>query len=286
LQVETALGCISTVSSQNITIYKTTADFNINATPTCVNTNVVFTDASSGGGSALTTWQWNFGAAGTSTSQNPSAVIFATAGPVNVTLTATSAAGCIGSITKPVTVQAPLAAPVINCVDSSFNQVTFGWTAVAGATGYQVSINGGSSFSSPSSGATGTTHIVTGLAPSTAIALTVRASGALACQQSTATVTCHTSLPQLEVYVPNTFTPNGDGRNDVLRVYNNYLKSMNMKIFNQWGELIFTSTDISKGWDGYGKGKMQPVGVYIYIVQVILQDGTVVNKKGSINLIR
>jgi gliding motility-associated-like protein len=285
LQVETALGCISTVSSQNITIYKTTADFNINATPTCVNTNVVFSDASSGGGSLLTGWQWNFGAAGSSTAQNPPAVTFATSGPVNVTLTATSAAGCIGSITKPVTVQAALAAPVINCVDSSFNQVTFGWTAVAGATGYQVSTNG-SSFGNPSSGATGTTHVVTGLTPSTAVVITVRALGGLACQQSAATVTCHTSLPQLEVYIPNTFTPNGDGRNDVLRVYNNYLKSMNMKIFNQWGELIFASTDISKGWDGYGKGKMQPVGVYIYIVQVVLQDGTVVNKKGSINLIR
>jgi gliding motility-associated-like protein len=285
LQVQTAIGCVSTVSSQNITIYKTAADFNINATPTCVNTNVTFTDASSGGGSPLSAWQWNFGPAGTSTSQNPAAVSFATAGSVNITLTATSAAGCIATVTKPVVVQTPLTAPVINCVDSSFNQVTFGWTAVAGAASYQVSTNG-TTFSNPSSGATGTTHTVTGLTPSTTVALTVRAQGSIACQQSVATVACHTSLPQLEVFIPNTFTPNGDGRNDVLKVYNNYLKSMNMKVFNQWGELIFTSTDINKGWDGYGKGKMQPVGVYIYIVQVVLQDGTVVNKKGSVNLIR
>jgi gliding motility-associated-like protein len=286
LVVESALGCVSTTTSQTITVYRTTADFTINSTPTCINTNVSFTDASSGNGSAISGWQWNFGAAGTSTLQTPAPVSFSSAGAFNVTLTATSAAGCVGTVTKPVTVQAPLAAPVINCVDSSFDRVTFGWTAVTGAAGYQVSTNGGSTYVTPSSGATGTTHTVTGLAPNTTVTLTVKALGVLTCQQSSATVTCHSSLPQLEVFVPNTFTPNGDGRNDVLKVFNNYLKSINMKIFNQWGELIFTTTDNNKGWDGYSKGKMQPVGVYIYVVQVVLQDGTIVNKKGSVNLIR
>src|SRR5205085_9444081 len=111
LQVESALGCVSTVASQTITVYRTTADFTINTTPTCIGTNVSFTDASNGGGSALNTWLWNFGAAGTSNSASPAPVRFAAAGTVNVTLTATSAAGCVGTVTKPVTVAAPLAAP-------------------------------------------------------------------------------------------------------------------------------------------------------------------------------
>jgi len=286
LQVENALGCQSAVASQTFTVFRTTADFTINATPTCTATNISFTDASSGGGSAITSWQWNFGAAGTSTLQSPAPIQFAAAGTYNISLTATSAAGCSASVPKSVVVQAPLSAPVINCMDSTFNSVTFGWTAVAGATGYQVSTNGGASFTNPSTGATGTTHVVTGLAPSTPVTIIVRAQGGLSCQQSTATVTCRSSLPQLDVFVPNTFTPNGDGRNDVLKVYNNYLKSVNMKIFNQWGELIFSTNDMTKGWDGFSKGKMQPVGVYIYVVQVVLQDGTVVNKKGSVNLIR
>jgi gliding motility-associated-like protein len=285
LQVESALGCVSTVSSQTITIYRTIADFTINATPTCINTNVSFTDASTGGGSSLNTWQWNFGAAGTSSLQAPAPVSFTSAGTVNVTLTATSAAGCIGTATKPVTILAPLATPSINCVDSSFDRVTFGWAAVTGATGYQVSVNGGA-FTNPSSGATGTTHQVTGLAANTSVAITVRALGTLACQQSSATVNCKTTLPVLEVYIPNTFTPNGDGKNDIFKVYNNYLKSVTMKVFNQWGELIFTSTDPGKGWDGTSKGKLQPTGVYVYVVNVVLLDGTAVNRKGSINLIR
>ena len=50
--------------------------------------------------------------------------------------------------------------------------------------------------------------------------------------------------------------------------------------------MIFASTDINKGWDGTAKGKLQPTGVYVYVVNAILQDGTVVNKRGSINLIR
>jgi gliding motility-associated-like protein len=285
LQVESATGCVSTIASQTITVYRTIADFTINATPTCIGTNISFSDASTGGGSAVTTWQWNFGAAGTSSLQNPAALSFAAAGVVNVALTATSTAGCVGTVTKPVTILAPLTAPAINCVDSSFDRVTFGWNAVAGATGYQVSVNGGA-FGTPSSGVTGTSHQVTGLAANTTVTLSVRALGSLACQQTTATATCKTTMPVLDVYIPNTFTPNGDGRNDIFKVYNNYLKTVNMKIFNQWGELIFMSADLSKGWDGTSKGKMQPVGVYIYVVQVELQDGTTVNKRGSINLVR
>ena len=88
------------------------------------------------------------------------------------------------------------------------------------------------------------------------------------------------------VYIPNTFTPDGDGVNDVLYVYGTSIVSLKMNVYNQWGELLFTSNSQSQGWDGMAKGKLQPTGVYIYVAQVILQDGTVLNKKGAINLIR
>ncbi|MEN9497301.1 MAG: hypothetical protein RL750_200, partial [Bacteroidota bacterium] len=85
---------------------------------------------------------------------------------------------------------------------------------------------------------------------------------------------------------PNTFTPNGDGRNDLLNVYGNYIASAEFRIFNQWGELIFYTTDHTKGWDGTHKGKAQPIGVYAYTLKVVLQDNTIKIKTGSINLIR
>lgn len=98
----------------------------------------------------------------------------------------------------------------------------------------------------------------------------------------TVTVTeCRTS-----VFVPNTFTPNGDGNNDVLKVYGFSLKALRMVIFNQWGQQIFETTDVQQGWDGTFKGARQPTGVYMYVCTVTVADGTQVVKKGAVNLIR
>jgi gliding motility-associated-like protein len=57
-------------------------------------------------------------------------------------------------------------------------------------------------------------------------------------------------------------------------------------VYNQWGERVFETNDIAGGWDGNYKGKPQPVGVYIYVLRVENNNGEVVTKKGSINLIR
>lgn len=93
-------------------------------------------------------------------------------------------------------------------------------------------------------------------------------------------------LLNANLYVPNMFTPNSDGKNDLLRVYGNGIAGGYLQIYNQWGQKIFETRDVSTGWDGRTGGKAQPVGVYMYVVQVTLSDGTVLNKKGSVNLIR
>ena len=71
----------------------------------------------------------------------------------------------------------------------------------------------------------------------------------------------------------------------MVKVFGNYIASIDFRIFNQWGQLIFQSTALATGWDGKHKGVLQPVGVYAYTLKVTRQDGTVVAKKGSINLI-
>ncbi len=102
------------------------------------------------------------------------------------------------------------------------------------------------------------------------------------------TATTNVIINQLkgDIYIPNSFTPNGDGKNDIWYVYGNTIKSVNITVFNQWGERIFNSTNQSKGWDGLGFGKIQPAGVYIFAAQIVLLDGTVLNRKGTVNLIR
>ncbi|MBU6158593.1 MAG: lamin tail domain-containing protein [Bacteroidetes bacterium] len=89
-----------------------------------------------------------------------------------------------------------------------------------------------------------------------------------------------------DVFVPNVLTPNGDGKNDVLKVYGNYITKLEMRIFNQWGELIKVINNPAMGWDGTHNGKPQPVGVYVFTLRATLADGSEITKKGSITLLR
>ena len=59
-----------------------------------------------------------------------------------------------------------------------------------------------------------------------------------------------------------------------------------MSIFTQWGQLIFQSDIVANGWDGTFKGVNQPVGVYVYMVDITLTNGTTSLRKGTVTLIR
>lgn len=93
-------------------------------------------------------------------------------------------------------------------------------------------------------------------------------------------------LPPNPTFVPNAFTPNGDGMNDVLLVYGRDIARIDMNIFDRWGELVFVSQDQSRGWDGMYKGKMVPPGVYAYQVLVTYLDGSQDLLKGTITVLR
>ncbi len=87
--------------------------------------------------------------------------------------------------------------------------------------------------------------------------------------------------------VPTAFTPNGDGKNDILYVRGgNDIKEMYFRIYNRWGQLVFETNNINKGWDGRYKGVEAPVEAYAYVLSVVFNSSTVVDKKGNITLIR
>lgn len=184
-----------------------------------------------------------------------------------------------------VTVIPELTAPVVTVTNATVSSVTFGWSAIAGATAYEVSLNNGVTWIMPSSGSTGLSHIVAGLSQFQNVCVQVRAIRSPACAVSAATSVCGRSL-STTIFIPNTFTPNNDGKNDVFYVHSNGIQTMKIRVFNQWGEKIFESTDQAKGWDGKYKGKVQPVGVYVYAFNATLSDGSTVKRKGSISLIR
>lgn len=88
------------------------------------------------------------------------------------------------------------------------------------------------------------------------------------------------------VYVPNAFSPNGDGENDVLYVRSAIAEKIVFRIFDRWGELIFESTDMSKGWDGSFRGKMVDPDVYDYYLEATCLGGEQKIIKGNITLMK
>lgn len=96
------------------------------------------------------------------------------------------------------------------------------------------------------------------------------------------------------VYIPNTFSPNGDGNNEYFLPRGKGLYSIkSMKIFNRWGVPIFERWNFAANtesrdaaWDGTYQGKPQPSDVYVYVIDIICENGSVLTYKGNVTLIR
>lgn len=89
-----------------------------------------------------------------------------------------------------------------------------------------------------------------------------------------------------EMFVPNAFSPNGDGVNDEIKVYGKCLQTLTFMIFNRWGEKVFETTDIEKGWNGIYNGVKLNTGVFVYRLEGRTHEGTAYNAKGNITLLR
>jgi len=88
------------------------------------------------------------------------------------------------------------------------------------------------------------------------------------------------------IYVPNAFSPNDDNKNDVFGVMNRCLETLILKVFNQWGNLVYETNDPWAYWDGNIEGNMSESGIYSYWYEGTLRDGTKVNGQGNVVLIR
>jgi gliding motility-associated-like protein len=81
---------------------------------------------------------------------------------------------------------------------------------------------------------------------------------------------CYRVAPEYSLYIPNAFTPNGDGLNDMFQIKGVGISDFEMSVFDRWGVLLFQSTDPLKGWTGHHLDTYQPVmqGVYVFKVDV------------------
>lgn len=89
------------------------------------------------------------------------------------------------------------------------------------------------------------------------------------------------------IYVPNAFTPNGDGLNDTWQVYAPGAERMYVKVFDRWGELVFNSDGpIDAKWDGKHNGKILPTDVFVYYIEVVYLDQQRTARKGSVTILK
>jgi gliding motility-associated-like protein len=88
------------------------------------------------------------------------------------------------------------------------------------------------------------------------------------------------------IYIPNAFTPNDDGKNDVFLVQGTRVTDFSMTILNRWGQVVFVSTDLEIGWDGHISGQMAQEGIYSYVVHFRDVDGFFRRKTGTLVLMR
>lgn len=143
----------------------------------------------------------------------------------------------------------------------------------------------------PAAGLSCTDCLTPVAAPKQTIMYTLEASNEGGCL-SRDMVSLHVFCDNSNLFLPNTFSPNSDGHNDVFYPRGKGVYSIRaFRVFNRWGDLVFEKTniqpnDINSGWNGTHKGKIAPPDVYIYTLEVVCTNNTIFNEKGNITLIR
>jgi gliding motility-associated-like protein len=231
---------------------------------------------------------WNFGDGNTSSGNSPQTHCYIVPGTYDVSLTITDNNGCSATITDPnlITVFAnPFASftyspdyitiydPSVSFSDNSIGADQWSWDF--GDSAHSTSTLQNPNFAYSDTGCFQVTLTVTNLD---------------GCSDDTTQDVC--ILSEFVFYAPNTFTPNGNGLNDVFfPIVNGYQEgSYHLMIFDRWGNLIFESNDVLTGWNGKvqdGKSdKVCQIDTYVWVVDVNEWNGVEHRFRGHVNLIR
>lgn len=274
LIVTSTNGCIDTLIQPVLVYSIPDAAFSVNGV--CQGSSSLFTDLSTVNGSSIATWQWDFDDTNTDTVQNPTHT-YAVNGLYNVQLIVASAQGCIDTVLTPISILSPPTADFISNPGSVKINESFTFTDLSVTNIVDWQWDFGDTLG------TSTSQFPT---------YSYTASGNyIVCLVVTDNLTCTDSIcKEVIVFmppaVPNAFSPNGQGGNDVFSVLGGPYKELDFKIYNNWGELIFESIDQNIGWDGTRDGIEQPIGVYIYTVKAVTLDDTQHTIKGDVTLLR
>lgn len=272
--------CSDRADTMTITVNNPlTVDFSFSGQ--CVEQPINFYDSTLVASGSILSWEWNFGDGGFGFVQNPTHT-YLSAGNYTITLVVTTTTGCKDSISQSITIN-PL--PIANF---SFGLPPF-------YAGVDVNMNdqssGASSWNWDFGDDLGTSNIQNPVYNYTVpgvYVITQYVTSAAGCVDSTSKE-IKIEEDNIIIYPPNfptAFTPNGDGNNDVFFVRGGPFVYANFRIYNEWGEMIFSSNDAQDGWDGTHNGEEVPIGTYVYTIKAETIDGVKYDKSGKIALIR
>ncbi len=88
------------------------------------------------------------------------------------------------------------------------------------------------------------------------------------------------------IYVPNAFSPNDDGENDILYVHGEMIEELQFSVYDRWGELVFNTNDINHGWNGIYQGRKADPAVFVYYLKATCINRAVFEKKGNITVVK
>jgi gliding motility-associated-like protein len=268
LTITDTLGCTDTATQTVYVDQPGFADFTMSDNDLCVGDPVFFYDTLSPNSIG---WRWNFGDGKVLSNVHNPVHTWADPGTYNVTLTAFYPICDSIQIAK-------------NLVVNAYPSVNLGPdTAICpGLTGsiLLTNLNNQGSIFQWSTGAT-------------ASAITVTEGGRYWLTASNGECSTTDSIwikRDCYLNIPNAFSPDGDGLNDWFlprELLSSGLRAFKMNIYNRWGENIFTTDAIDgRGWDGKYNGKLQPMGVYVYVIEAEFINGVRKNYQGNVTLVR
>jgi gliding motility-associated-like protein len=270
--------CTGTTTSQIgvLTAPDITKITTLNNDTICVGGCVTFSATTTGSQPILYQWYYQSGVGTSSVGVAPEAC-YPSAGTFSVVSTASNTCGVDTLIkTDFVTV---FDLPVI--VVGGDTTINIGETAeiyASGGVSYSWSPNINGSIACP-------TCSITTVSPTLTTEYIVVVSNSPYCKVQD-TVTVIVDINCGDFFIPNVFSPNGDGLNDMINVHGRCITTFNLQIFNRWGEKVFETSSLSESWDGTFRGQKLDTGVFVYKADGISIDGQEFKLKGNITLIR
>lgn len=261
LIVTSSVGCTDTVVKP-VDVFETpVAAFSYDVSCPSNSYMVEFTDESTAA-DGIVSWNYDFGGQGSASVQNPTQ-LFGAGANYSITQIVTSSNGCKDTIVQSLSIpNLPEAGfyynssngmnvgAIFNFIDTSLYASSFNWNFGDGSS---------STIENPSN-----TYFENGIYP-----VTLYAYNSLGCYDSTTTfITINTVTTEISTLIPNTITPNNDGKNDVwkLEFIHILFPDATVEVYNQWGQQLFYSTGYTDPWDATYNDELVPDGNYFYVI--------------------